>query len=105
LLGDQLEHIAGLGDVRQVNLGLDLIGFAAGTRLGGRGLGFCSGAEMSADLLSFVFLDRTRMRLLLGNSDFSQYVKDGLALDLEFPGQIVDSNLTHPPFLGPATAP
>jgi len=60
---------------------------------------------MSAHLLCFVFLDRTRVRLLFGDSDFSQDVKNRLALDFQFPGQIVDSNLTHPPFLGPATAP
>jgi len=56
-------------------------------------------------LFCFVFLDRTRVRFLLGNSDLDQDVKNRLALDFQFPGQIVDSNLTHPPFLGPATAP
>jgi hypothetical protein len=30
LLGDELEHIAGLGDVRQVNLGFDFVSFPAG---------------------------------------------------------------------------
>jgi hypothetical protein len=30
LLGDQLEHIAGLGDLREVNLGLDFVAFTAG---------------------------------------------------------------------------
>jgi hypothetical protein len=29
LLGDQFKHIAGLGDVREVNLGLDFVAFAA----------------------------------------------------------------------------
>jgi hypothetical protein len=91
--------------VRQVDLGLDLVGFTASAQLGGCGLGFGGGAKMRTNLLCFVFLDRTRVCLFLGNSDFSQDVKDRLALDFQFPGQIVDSNLTHPPFLGPATAP
>jgi hypothetical protein len=30
LLSNQLEHIAGLGDMREINLGLDFVGFAAG---------------------------------------------------------------------------
>ena len=105
LLGDELEHIAWLGDMRQVDLRLNLVAFAASARLGGRGLGFGTGAEMSAHLLGFVFLDRTRVGLLFCDSDFNQDVKNRLALDFQFPGQIVDSNLTHPPFLGPATAP
>ena len=105
LAANGVQHIAWLGDVRQVNLGLDLVGFAASTGLGGRGLGFGTGAEMSTHLLCFVFLDRTRVRLLFSDSDFSQDVKNRLALDFQLPGQIVDSNLTHPPFLGPATAP
>jgi len=91
--------------VREINLGLDFVGFATGTRPGGRGLSFSGGAEMSAHLFRFVVLDRTRVRLLLCNSDCDQDVKNRLALDFQFPGQIVDSNLTHPPFLGPATAP
>jgi hypothetical protein len=67
-------------------------------------LGF-SGAEVSPHFFRFVFLDRTGVRLLLGGADFDQDIKNCLALDFQFPGQIVDSNLTHPPFLGPATAP
>jgi len=104
LLSDQLEHITGLGDVREVNLGLDFVSFAAGARLGGRGLGF-SGTEVGPHLFRFVFLDRTGVRFLLRDADFDQDIKNRLALDFQFPGQIVDSNLTHPPFLGPATAP
>jgi hypothetical protein len=104
LLGDQLEHIARLGDVREVNLGLDFVSFAAGTRPGGRGLSF-SGAEVSPHLFRFVFLDRTGVRLLLRDSDCDQDVKNRLALDFQFPGQIVDSNLTHPPFLAPPPLP
>jgi hypothetical protein len=104
LLGDQLEHIAGLGDLREVNLGFNFVSFPTGTRPGGRGLSI-GGAEMSAHLFRFVLLHRTGVRFFLSNSDLDQDIKNRLALDFQFPGQIVDSNLTHPPFLGPATAP
>jgi hypothetical protein len=60
---------------------------------------------MSPHLLRFVLFDRTGVGLLLGDSDYDQDVKNCFALDFQFPGQIVDSNLTHPPFLGPAAAP
>ena len=90
--------------MREVNLSLDFVSFADCARLGGRGLGF-SGTEVSPHLFRFVFLDRTGMRLLFSDADFDQDIKNRLALDFQFPGQIVDSNLTHPPFLGPATAP
>ncbi len=91
--------------MREINLGFDFVSFATGTRPGGRGLRFGGGAEMSAHLFRFEVLDRTRVRLLLCNSDCDQDIKNCLALDFQFPGQIVNSNLTHPPFLGPATAP
>jgi len=102
LLGDELEHIAGFGDVRQVNLGFDFVSFPTGARPGRRGLGLGGGAEMRAHLFCFVLLDRTRVRLLLCNSDCDQDIKNRLALDFQFPGQIVNSNLTHPPFPCPA---
>jgi hypothetical protein len=90
--------------MRQINLGLDFVRFARGPRLRWR-LRLSGGAEMSAHLLRFVLFDRTGVCLLLGHSDFDQDVKNRLALDFQFPGQVVDSNLTHPPFLGPAAAP
>jgi hypothetical protein len=100
LFCNQLEHIARLGDVRQIDLGLDFVRFAPGPRLRWR-LRLSGGAEMSPHLLRFVLFDRTGVRFLLGHSDFDQDVKNRLALDFQFPGQIVDSNLTHPPFLAP----
>jgi hypothetical protein len=41
------------------------------------------------------------MGFLLGDASFRQHIKNGFAFDLQFPGQIVDSNLVHPPFLFP----
>jgi hypothetical protein len=61
--------------------------------------------KVTAHALRFIELKRTRVGLLLRDAHFGKDVKNLLALDFQFPGQIVDSNLTHPPFLGPATAP
>jgi hypothetical protein len=105
LLRDQLQHVAWLGDVRQVDLCLDFVGFApsAGrarrrTRLGGF-------AEVGSHFLRLVVLKRAGVRLLFGNPNFGENIKDGLALDFQFSGQIVNSNLTHLPFLCSAPAP
>jgi hypothetical protein len=105
LFCNQLEHIARLGDVRQINLGPDFVRVAPTPGLRWRGLRLSGGAKMSPHLLRFVLFDRTGVCLLLGHSDFDQDIQNRLALDFELPGQIVDSNLTHPPFLGPAAAP
>jgi hypothetical protein len=43
--------------MREINFGLDFVGFASGTRPGGRGLSFGGGAEMSTNLFRFVVLD------------------------------------------------
>jgi len=100
LLGNQIEHISRLGDMRQVNLGLDLIRFARGTRRTAGRARLIRRPEVSPQFLRFVILHGTGMRLLLGDPNFGQHIEDRLALDLEFSGQIVDSNLTHPPFPG-----
>jgi hypothetical protein len=88
--------------MREIDLGLDFIRVATRSRGTRRGLSLSSGTEMSSHLLCFMLLHRTGMRLLFGDADFDQDVENCLALDFQFPGQIVDSNLTHPPFLCPA---
>jgi len=55
--------------------------------------------EVTAHLLGFMVFKRAGMGLLLRDPNFGKHVKNGLALDFQFPGQIVDSNLAHPPFL------
>ena len=98
-----LQHITRLGDMRQINLCFDFVSVAARTRRARRrGLCVGSSAEMGPHLLCFVLLDRTRMRLFLSDANFDQDIKNRLALDFQFPGQIVNSNLTHPPFPCPA---
>jgi hypothetical protein len=89
--------------VGEIDLGLDFVGLAPGTRRPGRrGLCFSSGAEVGPHLFRLVHFDRTGVRLFLSDSDFDQDVKNRFAFDFQLPGQIVDSNLTHPPFLCPA---
>jgi hypothetical protein len=100
LLRDGLQHITGTGDVRQINLSLDFV-FAAGraSRTGRRGLSVGRAADVGSHLLRFMLLQRTGMGLLFGHSDERERVENGLALNFQFPGEIVDSNLTHPAFL------
>jgi hypothetical protein len=38
------------------------------------------------------------MGFFLGYADVRQCVENGFAFDFQFPGKIVDSNLTHPAF-------
>jgi len=93
---DRLQHIPGLGDVRQVNLCLDSFGFRAGSA---RGLGrraFAGATQLDADFLRLILFQRTGVRLLLGHPYFGQYVENSFTLDFQLSGQIVDSNLTHP---------
>jgi len=93
-LCDRLQHIAGLGDVRQVNLGLELVW------RGGRRTHPTAGSgrlirEVLLHSLSFVFFDRAGVRLFLGDADLGQNIKDLSTLDFEFSCQIVDSNLVQ----------
>lgn len=101
---DGPQHIAGPGDVREVDLGLDLVFGVDGTRgLGGTRSGFGVGLKALADQFRLVLFQRTGVRLLFRDADLGQNVKNGFALDLQLTGQIIDSNL-HPsrfPFSGP----
>jgi len=95
-LSDGAQDVAGTGDMREVDLGLDF-GLAmsrVGRLVSGGGLA-AVGAKTLADQVGFVFFERTGMRFLLGNAHFRQNVKNFLALDFQLTGQIIDSNL-HP---------
>jgi hypothetical protein len=99
LLRNRAEHVTGTGDMRKINLRLDLFFAASRTRR------FCARraclsvrTEVLANQLRLVFLQRAGVGLLLGYTDFDQDIKNRLALDLQLPRQIVDSNLTHPLF-------
>jgi len=102
LLGNGFENVPRAGDVRQVNLGFDF--FFAAQRAGWLGpvsRRFGQAAEVGPHLFRFMLFERTGMGLLLGHSDERQHVENGLALDFQFSGEIVDSNLAHPPLLEP----
>jgi hypothetical protein len=47
------------------------------------------------DALGFVDLDGAGVRFFLGDTDLDQNVENGFALYLEFPGQVIDSNLVQ----------
>jgi len=103
LLADGIEHIAGLRDMRKVDLRLDYF-LALGAvwfAVLGRGRRFATGAKMSPDFFGLVLLQRAGMRLLLGDPQLRKDVGDRLAFDFQLSGQIVDSNLTHPPLFPP----
>jgi hypothetical protein len=73
--------------VREINLGLDFIPVSGSAGRGlGRGLGFAGGAKFDADFFGFMLFQRTGVGLLFGDANFCQHVKNGLALDFQFPG-------------------
>jgi hypothetical protein len=91
LLRDRLQHIARLGDVRQVDLGLEFIHRRTAARTT-RSTGLAVLLVVVFDLLGLIDLDGARVCLLLGNSDLAKNVEDHLALNLEFACQIIDSD-------------
>ena len=97
---DEFQHIARLGDMGKIDLGLDSIfggrrprGLGGTLRLGSGGL------EISPHCFGFVVFERTGMGFLFRDANQWQHVQYGFALNFQFPGQIVDSNLTHSPSL------
>jgi hypothetical protein len=101
LLGaDGVQNIARLGNMGEIYLGLDFVGIStAGASGPAGGLCFAGGVEVGPHFFRFVVFNGTGMSLLLRDSDHRKYVQNGLTLDFQFSGQIVDSNLAHPPFL------
>ena len=82
----------------EVNLGLDAIGLRATlARRFCRTRALSGGAEVRSNFIGFVVFQRTGMRLLLGDANFHQHIENGFAFYFQLPGQIVNSNLTHPP--------
>ncbi len=90
-LRDRLQHIPRLGDMREIDLGLKLVRRGSRTRTAsGGGRMF---RKVFLDALRFVLFDRAGVRFLLGDPELGKNVEDFLALDLEFPRQIINSNL------------
>jgi hypothetical protein len=97
-LGSQnsLERVAGLRDVGEIDFGRDDLRGARG-RGGALTAGPRSTLKLRANLLRFVFLQRTGMGLAAVQAEFRQCVKNLTALDFQLAREIVDTNLTHPP--------
>jgi len=91
-----LHHVAGLGDVGEIDFGRYAL---RGAR--GRGAPVAarsrSTLELRANLLRLVIFQRTGVGLAARQAEFCQYVKNLTALDFHLAREIVDSNLTHPP--------
>jgi hypothetical protein len=89
--------------VRQIDLGFDFLFAAQWARgLSSRSLRFGGAADVGSHFFRFMLLERTGMGLLLGHPNVRKRVENSFAFDFQFPGEIVDSNLTHPAFLFPA---
>jgi hypothetical protein len=97
LLGNGLEHVAGLGDLRQVNLGLDLFFGARRPALSGLGR-FGLAGKVLAYPHRLVGFNGAGVGFLLRDPYLDQGVKDCLTLYFQLSCQIVDSNLLHSAF-------
>jgi hypothetical protein len=97
LLGlDSLHHVAGLGDVREINFGRNGLG---GVRRSSAALASRPGCvlKMRTHLYRFKFFQRAGVGLSFGQAEFRQYVQNPATLDFHLAREIVDTNLTHPP--------
>lgn len=88
-LEDGLERVAGLGDLGEIKLRLDLGLLPACAR------GAASTVEVAAHLLGLIGLDRAGVRLP-SNADRFKRIENRPALYFQFSCQIVDSNFAHP---------
>ncbi len=99
LLRDRFQHISGTGNVREINLGLDFlltarcVGSPARLRVA-----FRYTTNVRPHFFCFMFFEGTGVSLLLRDSDNREHIKNGLAFNFQLSCEIVDSNLTHPPF-------
>jgi hypothetical protein len=100
LLGQNgLQHVAGLGDMRQINLGSnDLRGARCLRACLARGAR--SMHKMGAHLVGLIVLQGTGVSFAGGQAKFCKHVKNLLALDLQLARENIDSNLTHQPLFG-----
>jgi hypothetical protein len=94
---DGLHHIAWLGDVGEIDFWGDCLGTARRRSAARVARSTRSMLELGANLICFVFLDRTRVSLTLTQAEFREYVKNLATLDFQFAREIVNSNLAHPP--------
>ena len=98
LLGQNgLHHIAGLGDVRQIDFGNDAGGAVAGGRTGGMRCRSRFMRKMRANSVRLVAFERTGVRFARRNTKFLKNVENRARLYFQLFREIVDTNLAHPP--------
>jgi hypothetical protein len=98
LLGQNgLHHVAGLGDVRQIDFGNN-----RGRTMPGRTS--CAMRcrsrflrKMRTNLIRLVAFKRTGVRFARGNTEFLKNVENRARLYFQLFREIVDTNLAHPP--------
>jgi hypothetical protein len=91
-----LHHVAGLGDVGEIDFGCYGLRGARGRRTAVTARSR-STLVVRANLLCLKVFQRTGMCLAAGQAEFRQYVKNLPTLDFHLAREIVDTNLTHPP--------
>jgi hypothetical protein len=100
LLADGIQNVAWPGNIGEIDLGLNLVAVNAGRASVPCGcLRFTGAAQIGAHFLRLVFFHGTGVRLLLSDAYFRKCVENRFAFNFQLPGQVVDSNLAHPPFL------
>ena len=90
---DRLQHVAGLGNFREINFGFELFRSRFRARLLSRAT--LALAEVLAHFFRGFGINGARMALFLRDPDARQQVENRLALDLELSRQIVDADFIH----------
>jgi hypothetical protein len=97
LLGqDSLQHVAGLGDMREINLRRNGLRSARGW-CACRARGPRATLKMSANLVGLMVLQRTGVGFHSVHAQFRKNVDNRARLNFQLAREIVDTNLTHPP--------
>jgi hypothetical protein len=100
LTANRFQNVAGTRNIRQIDLGLNFIRLGPARARGlARRLRLVRGAKVRTHLVSLKVFYGTGMCFLFGHANCSQRVENSSAFNFQLSSQIVDSNLTHPPFL------
>lgn len=92
---DCLQHIAGLGDVRQIDFGHNASRALAARCAACRGPG--PACKVRANSIRLVSLERAGVRFAALNAQLRKNVENRARLDFQFFREIVNTNLAHPP--------
>jgi hypothetical protein len=90
-----LEHVAGFGNVGEIDLGSDRLR-SARRRIAWPG-GPCLPLEVRANPVGLLRLKRAGVRFPSGHADFRKNIENRARLDFQLFREIVDTNLAHPP--------